>query len=427
LRCSVIRVLLPALLPAILVLSANGCSGKGSRDATGTAGETISEWKYQGYDKNGSHIFPAKWNKNWEPVQVGRTPLPRSFSSGSASYYADVLGALEPEIVLFSKNRLLVFSVEGKLFTNRAFTGYPRKPGFLYDFDRDGKKDLFTGSHHASRPTLSVINGMGNEIFRHRLEETGRDYRYFFPALAENGIVYILAREKWPSPPRGIVACTLNEFKECWEFYIPSDPLGIAVQYDEQGEEVLTISHMSRHTGEFPYLGREMREVQGMDNSLALFITKNGGNILSAESLNDEKGEPLIGNGRFFPMGSKAEDPLLLKQDFKDFPSIFMWWIRLQGRFALQLHLPPELSGISAFSPARLLPGYSFLLNRAISGSSVSTIRSLSFFAKGRFPAKRLRRGQCYYRRKKRCPQKNRHRGSRLPSAFSSSPITELS
>ncbi len=298
--------------------------------------------------------------------KISTRPLP---GGGSPRLFiGDVHGTETPEILVTGHSGLSVFDFRGRLLTESTFTDKSLDPGFLYDYDRDGKLDIVYGSTASDNLAVTVVNGCGNIIYRSRLPE--QVYASVHPQFISHHTFFIVAREGWNTSPRGIIAADLPDLSVKWTFVLPSDPIKLSRQHSPEGEEIYTISHRTRHTGKYLYLGTEGRRLKPGDNSIRLFRTNPKGEIIDYRELlsgpehtyHPFRGvslpavPPLPGKGDFFPLGPNSDAPLLLIQTvLEDEPNVPFFYLHLVG---------PDTAEISrsigpffgAFEDLRLVP-----------------------------------------------------------------------
>lgn len=275
-------------------------------------------------------------------TSVNRTDLPPLSGTNTLLATGDVLGTEEPEIVVADTSSVCVFSLQGKPITQRTYKDKNIRPAFLYDADRDGKLDILCGSTSSGDLSIRMINGFGNVVRKFSVSSEEKTYTSLLPRFVYNGSLFVVAKEGWIDSPRGVLAFTFPDFSTRWLFSLPSNPVELCVRFTEKGDEVLTISHITRHTGMYPRLGTFDHKLKPGDASIRLFQTNSAGDIINYRQIMPAKnhiwnrnpeysGEgiknitfqaPLAGIGLFYPLGTSCTDPFILIQNvFEDDPA----------------------------------------------------------------------------------------------------------
>ncbi len=290
-------------------------------------GAGLPPWRYPGYDANRTHTVDAAWPDNPRIQLLARFAAPGAKRAAPAEQraapvllYGDVAGRGN-QIVLADANEVSVYSERGRRIVRVVLDRTALVPGFLDHFPGQRKLSLFIGAAGAGPPELTVVDGVGNVVARRPVPDPRADYRVLVPVFSTGDAVYAVARENWPTSPRGLLRLALRPAAapsggrgpapaEDWFFAVPFDPIGASVDRDG-----ITLWPRSRYTSAYMQLGTEAREVDRGDASLFLAHIGFDGRLLAWRPVHLQ-GSPLAGTGRF--LVSACGSLRLLLQDFAE-------------------------------------------------------------------------------------------------------------
>lgn len=276
-------------------------------------GPVTAEWRYPGGDVEGGNTYPAAIERFGEPEMIAHRPLVLSDDRPEAVpelLVGDLRGADGPEVVVVLAHRASAFSLHGRALFEREFDG-PVTAGFLKDYDGDGKSDLFLGTTGGALPTLRILNGAGVQLLARRDRRHDRDYRVFVPLAYDDGLLFILGRQRWAYSIRGIAAYQLPEFEADWEFVVPFEPLGVAAAPEATSADWrYAISNMTLGQGVFLEIGTDGSPGWGLDSANHLVLVGPNGEMAGLELILWD-GERLRGAVEFLGRGFAARGKLL--------------------------------------------------------------------------------------------------------------------
>lgn len=372
--CKIYRLSILVLLLVVTFIAPSGCAYKRT--------EMTEE------ERKSSHTL--KYYPGLRKIVQQPIPL---YSEAIELFIGDVADSRAPEIVITGEGFMRIYDCKGNLKTECVFNGEAFDPALLYDYDGDGKLDIFFGSTSSEDLSIRIINGRGNSIHRFGFPSQEFSFASVHPQFVSNEILFIVARELWADFPRGVIAAELPDFSLKWIFLLPSDPIKLTKQSagfrdNEQGD-VYTISHLTRHTGQFPRLGIKPDRLAPGDNAIRLFQTNNRGETVEYRELSySEKHTyrplfdsdfpvepPLSGKGEFFPLGLNVEDPLFLVQTIvEDDPNAPYFYVHLIEESGVEIsHTTGPFWGTLA--DIRLLPEVLLLWDSRDPGNKKKTRR----------------------------------------------------
>ena len=223
-------------------------------------------------------------------------------------FFCDTVGGPDDEVCYLSGgNTFLIKSANGpdaKVITSFEI-GKGLFPVFCADLDLDGKKDIFFGSNGAERPCAEVRNGCGAIIARYYPSKELTGVSGFIPGLFTGDSLYCMVLPNWVDQPRGIAKYDAKSGKKIWFFHTPALPIGLCVQRDKNGSEVLIINHKTLTSGMWRYIGTDKQFIADGDIDAGFIAIRADGSLASFYKLtNAAGGNPVRGEIYF----SAADD-----------------------------------------------------------------------------------------------------------------------
>ncbi len=278
--------------------------------SAGSCTRSYTSWHHAAGDAESSNAVSVAIPSTFRHTKTVRIDLPDNGEADAAVYLGDIQGTGGPEIVVVSTDRIEGYTLSGRDLFAVSVPNSPIAPGFLHDFDNDGKQDIIIGTRNAPMAGFLVYNGFGALIFEHTFTRETGNYLAIEPEFASGGALYLLAQESWPRNPRSIIKFSLALEREEWEFYLPSRPIGLAPFRLETGGAGIMISQQTVGGGEFTHFGLKGEVTFGFDSKLHLLVVHGDGSLERLLPVTHGAGE-LDGRGLFYPTGAPERSVLL--------------------------------------------------------------------------------------------------------------------
>jgi hypothetical protein len=227
----------------------------------------------------------------------------------------DVLGSSRPEIVVIGEEATLIANLRGRVLREISHGGVRRTPGFLMDFDSDGKLDIVLGSAATALPDISVYNASGSRLHRFAVPDPTRAYDSMTPLFEHDGNILIATSPSYFMMPRGLISYSRQAQQEEWEFHLPSMPGRARLSSTSAGKRYL-LSNGTLNSGEFKRFGKNETVPAGFDRNLYTLTVTPSGTIDVLEPIIVD-GQPLTGTAELYPTPAgdditvvhRADDP----------------------------------------------------------------------------------------------------------------------